>query len=142
MVSLEGSTRPAGVEPAAVVTERVNQTNEVTWVFRRPAEIRSGSPISGPEAYLERGFILRGFGKLSDLSALPFPGGAGDSDELGHQCFSFARVSGAPGATQTPKMIDGRPLTNLKFPPKVQPRRASGRTKIRSQADRARLAHH
>ncbi len=31
-------------------------------------------------------------------------------------------VSGAPGATQTPKMIDFRPLNNLKFPPKVQPR--------------------
>jgi hypothetical protein len=33
----------------------------------------------------------------------------------------FGRVSGAPGAAQTLKMTDFRPLTNLKFPPKVQP---------------------
>ena len=34
----------------------------------------------------------------------------------------FARVSGAPGAAQTPKMTDFRPTKNYKFPPKVQPR--------------------
>jgi hypothetical protein len=34
----------------------------------------------------------------------------------------FGTISGAPGAAQTPKMTDFRPLTNLKFPPKVQPR--------------------
>ncbi len=30
--------------------------------------------------------------------------------------------AGAPGAAQTTKMADFRPLTNSKFPPKVQPR--------------------
>jgi hypothetical protein len=34
----------------------------------------------------------------------------------------FGRVSRAPGAAQTPKMTDFRPLQHLKFPPKVQPR--------------------
>ena len=29
----------------------------------------------------------------------------------------------APGAAQTPKMTDLRSLKNVKFPPKVQPRR-------------------
>ncbi len=34
----------------------------------------------------------------------------------------FARVSGAPGAAQTPKMIDFRPCFLFESPPKVQPR--------------------
>jgi hypothetical protein len=35
------------------------------------------------------------------------------------------KVSGAPGAAQTPKMTDFKPLNKLEFPPKVQPRRIS-----------------
>ncbi len=44
----------------------------------------------------------------------------------------FGKVSGAPGAAQNPKMNDVRPLQNLQFRIKVQPRRCEIKAKTRA----------
>ncbi len=54
------------------------------------------------------------------MGGLGGPGGPGDPCERwGAKPPPLRRVSGAPGAAQTPKMTDFRPSTNLKFPPSV-----------------------
>ncbi len=45
----------------------------------------------------------------------------------------FWRVSKAPGAAQTPKITEFRPLKKLKFPPKVQPRTGGCDIKVLKQ---------